>query len=116
MKKFLPFVFPVIALLIVAFLAFRWYNSRTVRGEAKTGGINEGVRIEDLTQEEMNRLNAQGTAGKDLKTLKLEGKDVTGQVRYELKDGQVQFTVNAALPDLEQGKYQIVIQSVKLLF
>jgi hypothetical protein len=110
MKKFLPFVFPAIALAIVLFLAVRWYNSRTVRDNGQITEFAEGVKIEDLTQAEMN--NLRGMANNE-KTVELKGTDdMSGQVRYEMKDGRIYFSVYATLPELTVGHYQVWLKQV----
>ncbi len=110
MKKFLPFVFPAIALAIVLFLAVRWYNSRTVRTDGQITEFAEGVRIEDITQADINKL--RGIANNE-KMVELKGADdMTGQVRYEMKDGKIYFSVYANLPELTAGHYQVWLKQV----
>lgn len=110
MKKVLPFVFPLAALLIVIFLAFRWYSMRNPQGQV--GPVNEGVSIENLTQEQRERV-LRGTA--DSKTVifqPLDEKSVaSGDIRYDIQDGQVLFSVDADLPPLNSGAYQVWLKS-----
>lgn len=108
MKKVLPFVFPVAALLLVAFLAFRWYGQRTDRtGEISQFG--EGVEIEELSSSELDSV-IKGVG--DYKTVELEGgDDVLGGIRYEIADGKVTFSVSASLPELEEGVYQVWLKA-----
>lgn len=110
MKKLLPFAFPLAALIIVAFLAFRWYSMRDSRGQV--GPVNEGVEIENLTQEQRESM-LKGTT--DFKTVVLEPTDqasiASGDVRYEIADGRVAFSVAADLPTTESGVYQVWIKS-----
>lgn len=109
MKKVLPFVFPVAALLLVAFLAFRWYGQRTERtGEISEFG--EGIEIEELSSSELDSV-VKGTG--DYKTVELEGgEDVLGGIRYEIADGKVRFSVSASLPELEEGQYQVWLKAM----
>lgn len=108
MKKIYPYIFPAIALILVIFLTWRWYRLRTQRGGEITP-LAEGVEIENLSQEEMDKI-LKGT--NDFNTANLAGNnDYTGQVRYEIKDGRVIFTVNAYLPVLEEGAYQVWVKS-----
>jgi hypothetical protein len=110
MKKLLPFLFPAVALLIVVFLAFRWYNSRTARPDGKISQFAENQTIESLSQAEMNKFRRPV---KDLSTVELTGADnVTGNVRYEVVDGKISFTVNANLPELKEGVYQVWLKEV----
>jgi hypothetical protein len=108
MKKVLPFIFPVAALLLVAFLAFRWYGQRT----EKTGEITEfgeGVEIQELSNAELDKV-MKGSG--DYKTVNLEGsEEAVGTVRYEIADGKVRFSVNADLPALTSGMYQVWLKA-----
>jgi hypothetical protein len=105
LKKYYPFIFPTIALLLVLFLAFRWYNLRTKRQQ---GQEEQQVEIENLTEEEMEQI-VQGTD--DVETVELEGgATASGQIRYDVKDERVLFSVNASLEKLEQGQYQVWLQ------
>lgn len=112
MKKFLPFVFPLVALLIVLFLGYRWYNSKTNRPEGKISEFAEGVKIEDLSDAKVNQLNTKkGIA--DTNRVELKGTDqAKGEVRYEIKDGKVSFTVLADLEELKEGRYQVWLKQV----
>lgn len=108
MKKALPFVFPVAALLLVAFLAFRWYGQRTERtGEITEFG--EGIAIEELSGSELDSV-IKGTG--DYKSVTMTGSDeAMGTIRYEIADGKVRFSVNADLPELESGMYQVWLKA-----
>lgn len=111
MKKILPFVFPVAALLIVLFLAFRWYGQRTERS-GDISPFGEGVEIEELTEAEREEI-MRGTG--DFTTVNLsagEGQTANGRVRYEVKESKVTFSVNADLPELEVGSYQVWLKSI----
>lgn len=113
MKKFLPFLFPFIALLIVIFLAIRWYHSKTQRIEGKIPEFAQDIKIDDLTQ---SRLDQLSHPAKDEKSIELKGSESSnsGQIRYELKDGKVYFTVYATLPELKprDGIYQAFLKQV----
>jgi len=113
MKKYVPFLFPAIALLIVLFLGFRWYSAQTAKPEVKIPGMAEGVKIDNLSADEMKKFQSKGA--KDLSSVELKGTgEVTGQVRYEVKDGKIAFTVNAAVPQLtaKAGFYQVWLNQV----
>ncbi len=111
MKKYTPFVFPTIALLIVVFLGYRWYSSQT-KPVGQISDFAEGVKIEDLSAAEASKLRNGGA--KDLPSVELKGTaEATGQVRYEIKDGRVSFTVTADVPKVT-GKdfYQVWLKQV----
>lgn len=102
-KQYYPFIVPTISLLLVLFLAFRWYNLRTQRE-----GISDvtQVEIENLTQDEL--LVVQGA--NDVSTVDLEsesGEPALGQIRYKVDGDRVLITVNADLPGEEGSKYQV---------
>jgi hypothetical protein len=109
MKKVLPFVFPALAVLIILFLGYRWYNLRTAR-TPEISKFGEGVEIEDLTAAEQDSVR-RGVG--DFKSVTLRGEGETlGTVRYEIKDGKVRFSVTAMLPELTAGQYQVWLKQV----
>lgn len=104
LKKYYPFIFPAIALIIVAFLAFRWYNLRTQRDQAPE---QEELQIENLTEEEQEIV--QGAQG--AQTVQLQGDNgKTGEIRYSLSNNRVLFSVNANLEEVETAGYQVWLQ------
>ena len=110
MEKFAPYIFPTIALLIVVFLTFRWYNMRTQR-DGEIGQFAEGVEIENLSESELDGV-LKGTD--DMKSVKMiNNGEVDGGIRYEIKNGRVLFTVNSQLPELADGSYQVWLKSVE---
>jgi hypothetical protein len=109
MKKFLPFVFPFIALAIVLFLAVRWYNTKTAYNEDRIADFGDSIKIQDLSLTDKNKL---GKTAKDVKTIELKGENASGEIRYEVRDGKLEFTVNADLPQLEKGIYQVWLKEV----
>lgn len=108
MKKYTPYVFPLIVVGIILILVFRWYSLRTKSIEYSL--LGEGVSIENLSQEEMtNSLRGVG----DYETVQLEGKtqDDSGVVRYEIKDDKIRFSVMANLPET-QNAYRVWLKSL----
>lgn len=107
MKKYTPYVFPLVVLGVIFMLVFRWYTLRSERSEYAL--LGEGVEIENLSQEEMvNSLTGVG----DYESIDLESQDPesNGVVRYELKDDKVRFSVMANLPEPE-GEYHVWLRS-----
>lgn len=98
MKKYTPYVFPLIVLGIIFVLVFRWYSLRAERSEYAL--LGEGVEIENLSQDEMVK-SIRGVG--DYETVELESADSestdTGVIRYELRDEKVRFSVMANLPE-----------------
>lgn len=110
MKKLIPFIFPTIALAIVVFLGYRWYQSQT-RMSGSISEVGEGIEIEDLSTEQMKKL--QGSAAKDLPSVTLTGSgESSGVVRYEVQGERVFFTVTADLPALAKGQYQVWLRKL----
>lgn len=110
MKKFLPFLFPLIALVIVFVLVFRWYNSQTANKQGKIPDFAAGTTVEPLTPTDTTRLRKGAS---DVSTVEMQGsKDVIGEIRYEIKNGKVQFTVIANVPPAKDAHYQVWLQAV----
>lgn len=103
MKRFTPYIFPLIVLAIVFFLVYRWYNMRSQ--PTTDGEVGEGIKIENLSDADANSI-LRGTG--DFQTAPLQAAENTtsevlgaGSIRYELKDGKVRFSVAADLPESE---------------
>lgn len=101
MKKYSPYIFPLIVVLIVLFLLFRWYQTRSEQTSKKLD-FSEGVEIENLSESEADSI-LRGVG--DYETVALEQEPDTatpaaGVVRYEIVDDKVKFsvTVNAEEP------------------
>lgn len=108
MKKYLPFIFPSIAVLIVIFLAVRWYNLNTSDGQ-----INEfaqGVDIESLSVDEI----MSDTEAEDLQEVELvdQNEQPQGAIRYSIDNDKVKLSVMTYLPDLESGFYQVWFKEI----
>jgi len=134
MKRYLPYVFPAAALLVVVFLTYRWYSQNTA-GIGQISEFAEGVEIEELSEQEQTNVS-RGVG--DIQTVQLqpvtqqeEDEDAddsdteeelsevdeiaataTGQVRYEIVDGRVRFSVMATLPEQDLGYYQVWLKAV----
>jgi hypothetical protein len=106
-KDILPFIFPLAALLLVAVLAVRWYKLRNQQ-VGQVSEFAEGVEIENLSESERQKV-MQGAGNGEVVNLQKEAADETamGEIRYELSGGKVLFTVNATLPELTEGMYQV---------
>jgi len=116
MRKILPFIFPLMALLIVLFLLYRWYGLRTNR----QGRINT-----DDSRIQVEELNSSATPGArisprpgiaDMKSIELQPEaspsaqifaQAQGSIRYEITGDEVYMNVFADLPSLTTGDYQV---------
>lgn len=106
MKRFTPYIFPLVVLLVIFFLVYRWYSLRSQQ-RAEDAEFGEGIQIENLSEEEAaNVVTGVG----DVETAPLEApvqpdKDevglTTGQnlgtIRYEITEDKVLFSVLANL-------------------
>ena len=96
MKRYTPYIFPLVVLGIIFMLVFRWYTLKSERSEYAL--LGEGVEIENLSQEEMVN-SIQGVGDYETVELNSENPDNSGVVRYEVKDDKVRFSVMANLPE-----------------
>lgn len=96
MKKYTPYIFPLVVLGIVFMLVFRWYTLRSERMEYSI--LGEGVEIENLSQEELVN-SIQGVGDYDSVDLSSDNPENTGMIRYEVKEDKVRFSVMANLPE-----------------
>jgi hypothetical protein len=108
MKKYTPYIFPLVVLSVVFLLVFRWYSMRTDRLE--TDLFAEGVEIENLSEDEMVR-SINGVGDYDSVELGSESEDSQGVVRYEVKEGKVRFSVVANLPESDMD-YSVWLKEV----
>ncbi len=104
MKRFTPYIFPLIVVGIVFFLVYRWYTLRTER-PADSSQYGEGIQIENLSSQEANKMLV---GGKDVTTSPLTLSEAApeemtgrGSIRYEVQDSKVVFSVTADLPKKE---------------
>lgn len=110
MKRLLPYVFPVVAIVIILALILRWYQQNT-QPQGEIPDFASEIEIENITpQEAASRLNNNP----DLETVEMVSLDnsATGEVRYQVTDGTLEFSVTANLPELEEGLYQVWLQEL----
>jgi hypothetical protein len=110
MKKYTPYVFPLIVLGIIFMLVFRWYTLKSERSEYAL--LGEGVEIENLSQDELIKsiTGAGDYDSVDLIPADPETEELSGVVRYELKDDKVRFSVLANLPE-PTTEYRVWLKS-----
>ena len=110
MKKYLPYIFPTLAILIVIFLVFRWYRLNT-QPQGDITQFGEGVEIENLSPQEVQEV-MNSASDYETKDLNVVDQAASGQVRYEIKDGKVRFSIYAALPEISEGQYQVWLRDL----
>ncbi|GIK84287.1 MAG: hypothetical protein BroJett025_09090 [Patescibacteria group bacterium] len=108
MKKYTPYIFPLVVLGIIFMLVFRWYTLRAERSEYAL--LGEGVEIENLSQEEMVK-SIKGVGDYESIDLTSQDPENNGVVRYELKDDKVRFSVMANLPE-PTTEYHVWLRSI----
>lgn len=110
MKKFLPFVLPIAALLLVIFFVYRWYQQRT-ETNMPTPEVTAGAEIEELSVSELESLERMSRGVGNYQTAKLSGDEYEAEARYEKKDDKVYVTVTANVPEIVAGKYELWLKS-----
>lgn len=117
MKKSLSYVLPLLALLVLGLLAFRWLSNKPGNGTIpETAESAEGIEINDVTGDQAK---PQGIA--DMESTKLTSPSTVktpeqGEVRYgKTSDDKTRFTISADLPELKDKKefYQLWIEGEK---
>lgn len=108
MKKYTPYIFPLVVLSVVFLLVFRWYSMRTQRLEPDT--FAEGVEIENLSEDELvNSIN--GVGDYEVVDLTASEEEAQGEIRYEIVDEKVRFSVMANLPESDMS-YHVWLKEV----
>ena len=94
-KKFVPYIFPLLAFAFVVFMFIRWYSNRVA--EQGNGLLSSDLEIINLTQEEEESI-ILGTT--DFSTVEMMAVgEASGEIRYQLLEEKLNFTVTANLPD-----------------
>lgn len=97
LKKLLPFILPIIALILVIVVVSRWYNNRTEE-EIALPDYSEGLEIENLSQSELEALDNMRLGVGNYEKITMTGEH-SGEIRYEISDDKVYLTVTVALPE-----------------
>ncbi len=104
MKRFTPYIFPLIVVGIVFFLVYRWYALKTERSAANSQ-YGEDIAIEKLSTQDAQKMLVGGA---DVTTSPLKLSETVspeqmgrGSIRYEIQDNKVIFSVTADLPEKE---------------
>jgi hypothetical protein len=97
LKKLLPFVLPLIALILIIIIVSRWYRGQTNNSIA-TPEYTEGLEIENLSQSELEALENIKQGLGDYQKVDFTGV-YTGEVRYEVKEDRLFLSITANLPE-----------------
>ena len=112
MKKFVPFILPILAVIVVGLLCWRWFS--TNKKITETPELPTKIEIENLSEDEKSRLNDLVRGIGDYKTVNmatvadLGGEPIKGQIRYEDQGERIYASVIASLPTpAERTFYQV---------
>ncbi len=94
LQALLPYLFPSIAIIFVVIMFARWYKGKTA--ESPVNLLNSQLQVESLPKEVQNDIIKGAT---DYQMLDMQGVDqAVGELRYQIKDDKLSFTVTANLP------------------
>ncbi len=98
LQALLPYLFPLIAIIFVVIMFARWYKGKTA--EAPLSLLDSQLKVESLSKDLQNSIIKGAT---DYKMLDMQGSEqAVGELRYQIKDGKLSFTVTANLPSSKE--------------
>jgi hypothetical protein len=106
MKKVLPVLLPVLALIIVGVVAYRLYVRRT-ETRLQVPPVTAGTEIEELSAAELARLENLGKGVGDYEVVPMTCMSGMGEIRYEISENLVLYSVNANLPTSGGQVYEL---------
>lgn len=98
LQDFLPYLFPLIAVIFVVIMFVRWYQGKTA--ETPISLLDPQFQVESLPVEVENSI-LKGATGYETADMTGDG-EVSGEVRYQVNDDKLNFTVAANLPESEE--------------
>jgi hypothetical protein len=94
LQNFMPYLFPLIAVIFVVIMFARWYQGKTA--ETPVSLLDPQFQVETLSNEAQDSI-LKGTT--DYQTAEMQGEgQVAGEVRYQVEGDKLSFTVTANLP------------------
>ena len=98
LQNFLPYIFPLIAIILVVVMFTRWYKGKTA--EAPVSLLDSQLEVESLPTGVQDEIIKGAT---DYSMLDMQGENMaTGELRYQIKDDKLSFTVTADLPESKE--------------
>ena len=98
LQALLPYLFPLIAIIFVVIMFARWYKGKTT--ETPISLLDPQLQVESLSKDLQNNIIKGAT---DYKALDMQSSDkAIGELRYQIKDGKLSFTVTANLPQSKE--------------
>lgn len=108
LQNLLPYVFPLIAIIFVVIMFARWYKGKTA--ETPSSLLDSQLKVESLPADIQNSVIKGAT---DYKMIDMQGTDeAVGELRYQIKDGKLSFTVTANLPESKE-EYAVWLADTK---
>ena len=98
LQNLLPYLFPLIAIILVVVMFARWYKGKTA--DAPVSLLDSQLEVESLPAQIQDSIIKGAT---DYKMLNMIGVDqAAGELRYQIKDDKLSFTVTANLPNSKE--------------
>ncbi len=98
LQSLLPYLFPLIAVILVVVMFARWYKGKTA--DAPVSLLDSQLEVESLPAQMQDSIIKGAT---DYKMLNMVGVDqAVGELRYQIKDDKLSFTVTANLPNAKE--------------
>lgn len=98
LQSLLPYLFPLIAVILVVVMFARWYKGKTA--DAPVSLLDSQLEVESLSAQMQDSIIKGAT---DYKMLNMIGVDqAVGELRYQIKDNKLSFTVTANLPSSKE--------------
>lgn len=98
LQDILPYIFPLIAIILVVIMFARWYKGKTT--EAPTSTINDQMSVESLPVDMQNSI-IKGASDYSMIDMQGAGQN-SGEVRYQVSNDKLTFTVSALLPESKE--------------
>jgi hypothetical protein len=113
MKKYTPYIFPLLVIVIVFFLVYRWFTLRTQRN-TMVPDTAPAIQVEELSPEQLTSVlrGSQNVSTTQLEPTPSQGTAPVGRgtIRYIIADGKVNFSVSADLPEAETA-YRVWVRT-----
>lgn len=106
LQNFMPYLFPLIAVIFVVIMFVRWYQGKT--SETPVSLLDPQFQVETLPTAVQDSI-LKGAV--DYQTAEMQGEgQVAGEVRYQVEGDKLSFTVTANLPVAEE-EYAVWLSS-----
>jgi len=100
LKKFGPYILPLLALIFVAVMFIRWYGGKTA-DKPEGSLISSELEVSTLSPDEEESIIRGAADFSSVEMLALG--DASGEIRYQLVGEKLNFTVTANLPEADEA-------------